>query len=65
MVRDYDVHFLFSGFLTIEAESPEEARSIGNRMLDAMAFRIRDNFHLDIVEPDQEYATDVLSVSGE
>ena len=64
-MKDYDVHFLFSGFLTIEAESAEEARSIGNRMLDMMAFRIRDNFHLDIVDTDQEYATDVLSVSGE
>lgn len=59
---DYDVHYQLNGFFTVEAENPEEARRIVNEMIHAAAQRAVRELHLDIVDDEEDYVTDVLSV---
>lgn len=59
-VPDWDVHFLFSGFFPIEAETEEEARELANEWLAEHAEAIYLTRHLNVVDSDNEYATDIL-----
>lgn len=62
-MNDFDVHFVYSGFLTLTASTEEEAREIGNEILHKQAQRIEHELYLNVVDPDEEsYVTDVLEV---
>lgn len=58
----YDVHYVFSGFVRMEADSPEEARKLADEWLHQVARDTDARLYTNIEEPDGEYATDVISL---
>lgn len=62
-LKEFDVHFLYSGFMCIVAKTEEEARKIGNEICHMQANRIFNELHLSVVDTDEDsYVTDVLEV---
>lgn len=60
-MKEYDVHFIFSGYVRQEAGSPEEATKSVERWLARIAGHLETDWGLHVV--DDSYTTDVLEVA--
>lgn len=60
-VKNYDVHFLLSGFYIVEATSKKEAKRKTNEIIQDRIEEIEDILHTGIEDTEKNYVTDVVS----